>query len=298
MPRWQVLQRSTRPRSGSQIWRSPRHAGRLRELVRVLDRRLELAEPRLRGAPLGALLVKEHPREDREEGDAERRERDVQAGRGGLRVTHAAAPWPHPRPVRPAEERADDGQHDDDDHERGEDRVGDAPLGREPAPGAAGPRSTYGSTSSAITRSVGHDHAADERRVVHQFLQPEEVPGRLGRVRRARRIGHLLERRHEDERDDVQHDDDAERDQQLAVQQVRPGEHLVVRIARLDGRRRPPGQRHQPVRLGRGRERRRPISSTGAACASAPLRPSFRTRQMCSETSSSMASGSITQCST
>src|SRR5262249_34125103 len=84
-----------------------------------------------------------------------------------------------------------------------------------------------------------HHEADDDERREHDagvprveedqhLLQAEEVPRRLRRIRRARGVGRLLERRVDQQRPDQQQEDDDERAEELAAHQERPGVHLVV----------------------------------------------------------------------
>jgi heat shock protein HspQ len=64
-------------------------------------------------------------------------------------------------------------------------------------------------------------------RVDEHFLQPEEIPRRLGRVRRRRLAGRLLERGFEDDRPDDQHHRAENQRDEFRVHQVRPHPHAI-----------------------------------------------------------------------
>ena len=64
------------------------NAGRLRELVGVLDVAFELPEAGLRRPPLRRLFVKQHPRKDQQERDAEPREQEMQPERRDIPYFH------------------------------------------------------------------------------------------------------------------------------------------------------------------------------------------------------------------
>src|SRR6266542_2251508 len=126
-------------------------ARRGRELVRVLDRRLQPAEPGLRRAPFGNVLMKEHPREDDQKGEAERGECDVERRRRGVLHLHGHTHAQFgPRKNVPVTVRLT----------MTTTMIVNTMLltrrsGANHCPAPVVPRSTYGSARSAATSSVG-----------------------------------------------------------------------------------------------------------------------------------------------
>src|SRR6266496_3080099 len=152
-------------------------AWRLGELVGVLHRGLDLPETDLETPPLGSPFPEEDPREDGQETQAEAREDEVQAGRRDLRITHCPSPWPGPGPVGAAQESADDREDGGDNHQDREDRVGEAALTGEPAPDPARTAVKVGEHNQGQHDQGGDEHPPDKRRVVHELLRAQEVPG-------------------------------------------------------------------------------------------------------------------------
>jgi hypothetical protein len=90
----------------------------------------------------------------------------------------------------------------------------------------------YGARISKEDAHAGNGHAGHHR-VEHrqQFLQAEEVPGRLGRVGRLVEVGQILQRcvdHPEKINSERRHQ---ERCDELDDEQVRPGVHLVLGLA-------------------------------------------------------------------
>ena len=94
--------------------------------------------------------------------------------------------------------------------------------------------SMYGAKIRQDQPDAGERHAGDHR-VEHreQFLQTEEVPRRLRRVRRAVGVGLLQQRRVDPHREEEGERSARQRGDELGREQVRPGVHLVDR-RRLD----------------------------------------------------------------
>ena len=208
-------------------------------------------------------------------------------------------PGPVEVPVGAAQERADDGQDEHDRRRaarktrfcrrraRGEPDAGRARRGsgRARARRSAEPRRSARQEDAAEERAVDRERADVERRVGDDLLQPEEVPGRLRRVRRDERVGRLLERRaHEDDEDA----DDARscRGSTMATRRVRSGTALTVSV------RAPRASWRGPAAPCRARRRAACRSSSSTAGRSALLAarsasrsararpPSLRTRHM------------------
>src|SRR3954454_14228023 len=112
----------------------------------------------------------------------------------------AVAPREGEVETRAAEERADDHEHGPEHEEDGEESDGELPVLRLVARIAIDIRRQHEGEQA----HAGDGHARHHR-VEHgeQLLEPQEVPGRLGRVRRAVDVGQLQQRRvHEDGEDE------------------------------------------------------------------------------------------------
>src|SRR5690242_11961193 len=102
----------------------------------------------------------------------------VRARGGGL------LPWHDEGPVRPPEERADDDEAEVREEEEREDRRRQDAVPREPDADTLLLPIEVRQQEQRDDEERRDADAAPERGVRHHLLQPEEVPGRLRRVRR------------------------------------------------------------------------------------------------------------------
>src|SRR5262245_38791183 len=103
--------------------------------------------------------------------------------------------------ARAPEERADEDQHRPTEHEQGEQRDGELAVCGLVGRIAVDARRQYQPDQAELGQRHARDHG-----VAHcqEFLETQEVPGRLGGVRRLVGVGDLLQRRVHERREDQQ----------------------------------------------------------------------------------------------
>src|SRR6516225_6911395 len=94
-----------------------------------------------------------------------------------------------PGPIWTAENGSDNRQYDCDQQADGENRVRDEPLARKPAANTLPIVIQVGQEHQSRYQQPRYHDASPERRIAHQFLQAEEVPRRLRRIRGMNRVG-------------------------------------------------------------------------------------------------------------
>ena len=210
----------------------------------------------------------------------------------------------------PAEERPDDREDHRDREQDAEQQDRDLAMTRSRVGVAIDVRQQHEDQH----RAGGYEDPGDERiEAREQLLEPGEVPRRLRRLGRDVRVREPAERRAERDRE-AEHDRrGAERDHDVAHQQMRPREHGVVDRSRRFGDRLAVDdaeQAHAPaVELGRGLRHgaaagaaprpgaRSPPRRTRRRSSRCTAKPSLRTRQMCTASISTRSIGSTATCS-
>src|SRR6516162_2730709 len=96
-----------------------------------------------------------------------------------------------PGPVRTAEKGSDDRQCDSDHEADGENCVRDESLARKPTANTLTILTHVGQQHQSRYQQPRHHDASPERRIANEFLQAEEVPWRLRRIRGMDRVGYF-----------------------------------------------------------------------------------------------------------
>src|SRR5271163_4156476 len=159
--------------------------------------------------------------------------RQVDVGQRLDQVRIPDLPGPEPVPAGTAEKRADDDERDPQNVEADKETQDLEPsLAQRVVAVALRIDVEIRNQHQSHDDETRQHHARIPRVEEHQhFLQAQEVPRRLRRIRRAGRIRRLLERRVEQQRPYRQHYDDEQRHQKFIAHEERPGVQLLLDAA-------------------------------------------------------------------